>query len=70
LAALIARYGQVPGVRVTNGETRRKPRCQPGMAAATLQLTADDHLTSGIRSVDLKDRLGDVETDCRYRLHG
>jgi hypothetical protein len=37
---------------------------------ATLQLTADDHLTSGIHSVDLKDRLGDVETDCRYRLHG
>src|SRR5260370_4075710 len=32
----------------------------------TLQLAADDHLTRGIHSVDLKDRLGDVETDCRY----
>ena len=37
---------------------------------ATLQLAADDHLTSGIHAVDLKDRLGDVETDCRDRLHG
>jgi hypothetical protein len=37
---------------------------------ATLQLTADDHLTSGINSVHLEDRLGDVEPDCRDRLHG
>jgi hypothetical protein len=37
---------------------------------ATLQLAGDDHLTSGIHSVDLKDRLGDVETVCRDRLHG
>jgi hypothetical protein len=37
---------------------------------ATLQLAADDHLAGGINSVDLKDRLGDVETDCRDRLHG
>ena len=37
---------------------------------ATLQLAADDHLARGINAVDLKDRLGDVETDCRDRLHG
>jgi hypothetical protein len=34
-----------------------------------LQLTADDHLASGIYSVNLKNRLGDVETDSRNRLH-
>ena len=38
--------------------------------AATLQLATDDHLASGINSVNLEDRLGDVETDCRDRLHG
>ena len=37
---------------------------------ATLQLTADDHLAGSINAVNLKDRLGDVETDCRDRLHG
>src|SRR4029450_6045039 len=37
---------------------------------APLQLPADDHLTSGINSVNLEDRLGNVETDCRDRLHG
>jgi hypothetical protein len=37
---------------------------------AALQLAADDHLTGGIYSVDLEDRLGDIETDCRDRLHG
>ena len=36
----------------------------------TLQLPADYYLAGGINSVDLKDRLGDVETDCRNRLHG
>ena len=36
---------------------------------AALQLAADDHLAGGINSVDLKDRLGDVETDRRDRLH-
>ena len=37
---------------------------------ASLQLTADDHLTGSINAVDLEGRLGDVETDCRNRLHG
>jgi hypothetical protein len=37
---------------------------------ATLQLATDDHLASGINSVNLEDRLGDVETDSRDRLHG
>jgi hypothetical protein len=37
---------------------------------ATLQLTTNDHLANGINAVDLKDRFGDIETDCRDRLHG
>jgi hypothetical protein len=36
---------------------------------ATLQLAAYDHLASSINAVDLKHRLGNVETDCRDRLH-
>src|SRR5664279_3374669 len=36
---------------------------------APLQLTADNHLASGINAVDLEYRLGDIETDCRDRLH-
>src|SRR5271170_5236130 len=36
---------------------------------ATLQLTADHHLASSINAVDLEDRLGNVETNCRDRLH-
>jgi hypothetical protein len=41
-----------------------------GIDVAPLQLTANNHLTSGINSVHLEDRLGDVEPDCRDRLHG
>jgi hypothetical protein len=37
---------------------------------ATLQLAADNHPAGGINSVDLENRLGDVETDCRDHLHG
>jgi len=44
--------------------------CAQGAHVATLQLAADDHLAGGINSVDLENRLGDVETDCRDRLHG
>src|SRR3977135_146879 len=31
-------------------------------------LLADNHLASGINAVNLEDRLGNVEIDCRYRL--
>src|SRR5450830_1289085 len=34
-----------------------------------LQLPADDDLNFRINAVDLENRLGDVETDCRDRLH-
>src|SRR5262245_62204971 len=36
---------------------------------APLQLTADDNLAVRVDSVGLKNRLRDVETDCRNRLH-
>jgi hypothetical protein len=36
---------------------------------APLQLAANYHPASGINAVNLEDRLGDVETDCRDRLH-
>ena len=35
----------------------------------TLQLPAHHHLASGINAMHLENRLGDVETDCRDRLH-
>src|SRR5215211_9487181 len=34
-----------------------------------LKLTANDYITCCINSVDLKNRLSDIETDCRDRLH-
>jgi hypothetical protein len=36
---------------------------------AALQLTPDYHLAFNVNSMDLKNRFGDVETDCRDRLH-
>src|SRR5262249_34121619 len=30
---------------------------------------AQDHLAGRVNSMHLKDRLGDIETDCRNRLH-
>src|SRR4029434_3798715 len=35
-----------------------------------LELAANDYITCRVNSVDLKNRLGDIETDCRDRLHG
>jgi hypothetical protein len=36
----------------------------------TLQLTADRYLTASINPVNLKNRLGDVQSDYRDRPHG
>jgi hypothetical protein len=36
---------------------------------APLQLPADDHLTFRINAVDLENRLRDIESHCRNRLH-
>ena len=37
---------------------------------ASLDLTADDDIAIRIDAVNMKDRLRDIETDCRDRLHG
>jgi hypothetical protein len=29
-----------------------------------------EHLATSVNAVNLEDRFGDVETDCRHRLHG
>ena len=42
---------------------------EEGQDVTALQLTANDHLAISINAVDLEHRLGDVETDCRNRLH-
>jgi hypothetical protein len=39
-----------------------------GQDVATLQLPADNHHTVSIYAMTLKNRLGDVETNCRKRL--
>src|SRR5262249_41205055 len=36
---------------------------------AALELTANDYITHRVNSVDLKNRLCDIETDCRDCLH-
>src|SRR5262245_12486282 len=36
---------------------------------AALELTANDYITCRVHSVDLKNRLSDIETNCRDRLH-
>jgi hypothetical protein len=36
---------------------------------SALESTANDYITRRVNAVDLKNRFGDVETDCRDRLH-
>jgi hypothetical protein len=36
---------------------------------ASPQLAAEDYLATAINAVDLEYRLGNIETDCRDRLH-
>src|SRR3982074_638203 len=52
-----------------NADQTRRQLLEERQDRAALQLAADDHLTSGINSVNLEHRLGNVETDCRDRLH-
>ena len=53
-----------------NADQARRQLLKERKDIATLQLAADDYLAGGINSVNLEDRLGNVETDCRDRLHG
>jgi hypothetical protein len=47
----------------------RRQLLKESQNVAPPQLTADNHLAFGIRAMDLKHRLGDVETDSRQCLH-
>ena len=48
----------------------RRHLLEESQNVAALQLTADDHLAVSINAMDLKNRLRDIETDCRDSLHG
>jgi hypothetical protein len=43
---------------------------EKGQELASLQLPPNNHLPNNINAVDLKDRLRNIETDCRDRSHG
>src|SRR6516225_3752189 len=49
-------------------EARRQP-LKEWQNVPTLELTANDYITCRVNPVDMKNRLCDVETDCRDRLH-
>jgi hypothetical protein len=49
-------------------EARRQP-LKEWQNVPALERTANDYITCRVNSVDLKNRLGDIETDCRDRLH-
>jgi hypothetical protein len=67
----------MPEAGVPNGEMKRRPRCQLGTEPllekreniAALQLPTEHHLAVSINAMDLKNRLRDIETDYRDRLH-
>src|SRR5207249_2178598 len=39
------------------------------LCCSSVLVTANDYITCRVNSVDLKNRLGDIETNCRDRLH-
>src|SRR5712672_1402349 len=49
-------------------EARRQP-LKEWQNVPALELAANDYITCRVNSVDLKNRLGDIETNCRDRLH-
>src|SRR5690348_16625610 len=53
---------------LNTNEARRQP-LKEWQNVPALELTANDYITCRVNSVDLKNRLGDIETDCRDRLH-
>src|SRR5476649_2317196 len=53
-----------------NAHQTRRQLLEERQDITTLQLAADDHLAYRIDAVNLKNRLGNVETDCRNLLHG
>jgi hypothetical protein len=52
-----------------DADQARRQLLEESQDVAPLQLTAQDHLATAIDAVDLKYRLGNIETDCRDCLH-
>src|SRR5882724_3960293 len=53
-----------------NAYQARRQLLEERQHVASLQLAADDHLAYRVDAVNLKNRLGNVETDRRNPLHG
>src|ERR1700758_63133 len=53
---------------LNTNEARRQP-LKEWQNVPALELTASDYITCRVNSVDLKNGPGDIETDCRDRLH-
>ncbi len=53
-----------------NTDQARRQLLEEGQYVAALELTTEDDIALRIDAVNLKNRLRDVETDCRDRLHG
>src|SRR5215467_8963705 len=59
-------------VGATTAPTSMEPRRQllkEWQNVPALELTANDYITCRVNCVDLKNRLSDIETNCRDRLH-
>src|SRR6516225_2401621 len=70
-ALLLDRFGRHephvwPRDRFANRLRQSLEECQD---VPSLQLPAQDHSAGRVNSMHLKDRLGDIKTDCRNRLH-
>jgi hypothetical protein len=65
----LARPMMRPRARLNANEARRQ-LLEERHDVAALQLPADDDVALRINAMDLEHRLGNIETDCRDRLHG
>jgi hypothetical protein len=56
---------------VTASQMEARPQLlEEWQNVSALELTTNDYIPCRINSVNLKNRLGDIETNCRDRLHG
>src|SRR5262249_47353511 len=52
-----------------NANEARRQLLEEWQNVAALELAANDYITCSVNPVDLKNRFGDVEADCRNSLH-
>src|SRR5262249_40851339 len=55
--------------RRLRADEARRQLLEEWQNVSALELTTNDYITCCINSVNLKNRLGDIETNCRDRLH-